>query len=100
MRARSLASPHAGALRDVSINSVDSYHIRIAISGTSIDKYPGKSHYDIPFSLCTFYFSSPRRKVNETLQFPCDPFMIACAPLRSKSGVRAKLEADHMLSAS
>lgn len=56
MRARSLASPHAGALRDVSINSVDSYHIRIAISGTSIDKYPGKSHYDIPFSLYTFYF--------------------------------------------
>jgi hypothetical protein len=35
------ASPRANALGDVVVNSVDSYQIRIAISGTSFDKYPG-----------------------------------------------------------
>ncbi|KAJ5983318.1 hypothetical protein N7481_005417 [Penicillium waksmanii] len=44
MRSGSLASPRANALGDVVVNSVDSYQIRIAISGTSFDKYPAKQH--------------------------------------------------------
>lgn len=27
---------------DVIINAVDSYHVRLAVTGTSCDKYPGK----------------------------------------------------------
>lgn len=48
MRARSLAAPRAAALGDVVVNTVDSYQIRIAISGTSVDKYPCKSHPPSP----------------------------------------------------
>ncbi|KAJ5676749.1 uncharacterized protein N7477_002382 [Penicillium maclennaniae] len=38
------ASSTSLAGQSVMINSVDSYHIRLAISGTSCDKYPAKQH--------------------------------------------------------
>lgn len=48
MRAKTPGAPlTSSAGQSVMINSVDSYHIRLAVSGTSCDKYPGES----PFSL-------------------------------------------------
>ncbi|KAJ5089315.1 hypothetical protein N7532_007999 [Penicillium argentinense] len=45
MRAKSHTPGGANSLGpDVIINSVDSYRIRIAVSGTSLDKYPAKQH--------------------------------------------------------
>jgi hypothetical protein len=45
MRAKARGAPRDASLAsqaDVIINAVDSLHIRLAVSGTSDDKYPGK----------------------------------------------------------
>ncbi|KAJ5146972.1 hypothetical protein N7526_000324 [Penicillium atrosanguineum] len=45
MRAKAPVAPLPSlAGQSVMINSVDSYHIRLAVSGTSCDKYPAKQH--------------------------------------------------------
>lgn len=36
-------TPLAGP--DIMINSVDAYQIRLAVTGTSCDKYPGEPHF-------------------------------------------------------
>lgn len=44
MRAKAPGAPlTSSAEQSVMINSVDSYHIRLAVSGSSCDKYPGES---------------------------------------------------------
>lgn len=47
MRAKAPGAPldSCPARPDVNINCVDSYHIRLAVTGTSCDKYPGMSRY-------------------------------------------------------
>lgn len=45
MRAKACGAPRGASLAgqaDVIINAVDSLHIRLAVTGTSCDKYPGK----------------------------------------------------------
>jgi Xaa-Pro dipeptidase len=45
MRSKARGTPRDASLAsqaDVIINAVDSFHIRLAVSGTSCDKYPGK----------------------------------------------------------
>jgi hypothetical protein len=45
MRVKARGTPRDASLAsqaDVIINAVDSFHIRLAVSGTSCDKYPGK----------------------------------------------------------
>lgn len=43
MGATTRGTPLAGP--DVIINSVDAYQIRLAVTGTSCDKYPGEPHF-------------------------------------------------------
>lgn len=47
MRVKARGTPRDASLAnqaDVIINAVDSLQIRLAVTGTSYDKYPGKSH--------------------------------------------------------
>ncbi|KAJ5167293.1 Xaa-Pro aminopeptidase [Penicillium canariense] len=47
MRAKARGAPRDASLADQSdviVNSVDSFHIRLAVTGTSCDKYPAKQH--------------------------------------------------------
>ena len=48
MRAKARGAPRNASLAnqaDVVINAVDSLHIRLALTGTPYDKYPGKPRY-------------------------------------------------------
>jgi hypothetical protein len=65
MRAKAPGTPASSlAGRSAMISSIDSYHIRLAVSGTSCDKYPGRS----PFSLNQEKLCKVRMPFNSSLR--------------------------------
>jgi hypothetical protein len=65
MRSKARGTPRDASLAnqaDVIINAVDSFHIRLAVSGTSCDKYPGKPRLAVALPLWVPFAPSHRTR--------------------------------------